>query len=203
MVKRMRPNSAIRTETQGQARAPGDAHASTFAEMYESCFTFVWRTAFRLGTPEANLDDVVQEVFMVAFRRQTEFEGRSSIKTWLFGIVFNVVRAHRRQLSTKHPDALHADLRANPDLLVDGTDGPQEHAAKREAARFVDQFLEELNEDQRDVFVLAELEQLSAPEIATVLDTGLNTVYSRLRLARAEFTKAIARYRARDGRQNP
>jgi RNA polymerase sigma-70 factor (ECF subfamily) len=199
----MRPNSAIRPEPQAQTPVSGDSHASTFAQIYESCFAFVWRTAFRLGTPEANLDDVVQDVFVVVFRRQAEFEGRSSIKTWLFGIVFNVVRTHRRQLGSKHPAALHADLRADPDLLVDRNDGPQEQAAKREAARFVDQFLEQLNEDQRDVFILAELEQLSAPEIATVLEVGLNTVYSRLRLARAEFTKAVARYRARDRRQQP
>jgi len=74
--------------------------------------------------------------------------------------------------------------------------------AKKEAARFVDQFLQGLNHDQRDVFVLAELEQLSAPEIATVLGTCLNTVYSRLRLARGEFAKAVARHRARDDWRN-
>src|ERR1700722_16791744 len=60
----------------------------TFAQIYESSFAFAWRTARRLGTPEANLDDVVQEIFMVAHRRQGDFEGRSSVKTWLYGIVF-------------------------------------------------------------------------------------------------------------------
>ena len=193
--------SAIRPEPQGQPPAPGSGPTPTFAELYDSYFGFVWRTASRLGTPESNLDDVVQETFMVAYRRLPDFEGRSSVKTWLYGIAFNVVRAFRREMGVKHPVALHAELRADPELLADRADGPHERTAKREAARFVDEFLRRLNEDQRDVFVLAELEQLSAPEIAEVIGAGLNTVYSRLRLARVEFAKAVARHRARDERR--
>lgn len=175
----------------------------TFAEIYESSFAFAWRTARRLGTPEANLDDVVQEIFMVAHRRQGDFEGRSSVKTWLYGIVFNVVRAHRRELGAKHPHALHAERRADPEIVVDATDGPHEQAAKSEAARFIDRFLEGLDDDRREIFVLVELEQMSAPAIAALLGVPLNTVYSRLRLARLEFSKAVARHRARDTRSSP
>ena len=174
-----------------------------FAEVYESCFAFAWRTARRLGTPEANLDDVVQEIFVVAYRKLNEFEGRSSIKTWIYGIVFNVVRAYRRELDAKHPHALIDEGPSDPELLSDGADGPDERAAQREAARFLTDFLETLDDDRRDVFVLAELEQLSAPEIAAVVNAPLNTVYSRLRLARGEFTKAVARHQARDGWRNP
>jgi len=174
---------------------PAALPALTFAEIFDGYFVFVWRTARRLGVPESHLDDVVQETFMVAYRRRDDFEGRSSLKTWLYGIAFNVVRAYRRELGAKYPAALNAEQRADPGLLADGADGPQESAAKREAARFVDGFMRQLNEDQRDVFVLAEL--------ATVLGAPLNTVYSRLRLARAEFGKAVARHRARDERRTP
>lgn len=184
---------------QARAASPaGPVPRPTFAEMYEACFSFVWRAAKRLGTPEASLDDVVQEIFMVAYRRRDEFEGRSSINTWLFGIVFNVVRAHRRELRAKHPHALLGERPADPDQLAHGADGPDEGVARREAARFLDRFLARLDDDRRDVFVLSELEQLSGPEIASVLDVPLNTVYSRLRLARIDFTDAIARRRARD-----
>lgn len=185
----------------GLAVGAGRSRGPAFAELYETHFTFVWRSARRLGTPEANLDDVVQEIFMVAFRRQDEFEGRSSVKTWLYGIVFNVVRAHRRELAQKHPQTLTDDRRVDPDLLVDGADGPHEQASKGEAARVVDQFLECLDDDRRAVFVLAELEQLTAPEIAAIVGSPLNTVYSRLRLARIDFAKAVARHRARDDRR--
>ena len=195
--------SVSRLQEQGTAPAGGPYPRPTFAELYEAYFTFVWRSSRRLGTPESNLDDVVQEIFMVAFRRQDEFEGRSSVKTWLWGIVFNVVRAHRRELAKKHPQVMDDERRADPALLVDGTDGPQEQASKREAARFIDRFLDKLEDDLRAAFVLAELEQLSAPEIAAVVGVPLNTVYSRLRLARIAFTKAIARRRAGETRRIP
>jgi len=172
-----------------------------FADLYELYFTFVWRSARRLGAPDASLDDVVQEIFMVAFRRQDEFEGRSSVKTWLYGIVFNVVRAHRRELALKHPQALADDRRTDPELLIDDREGPHEQASKNEAARVLELFLEGLDDDRRAVFVLAELEQLTAPEIAAIVRSPLNTVYSRLRLARIDFAKAVARYRARDNRR--
>ena len=200
----MRPGWLRRTHTPASAFVAGRARRRTwFAKVYDAHFTFVWRSARRLGAPEANLDDVVQEIFMVAFRRQDEFEGRSSVKTWLYGIVFNVVRAHRRELAQKHPEVIDGDRRADSDRLIDGGEGPQEHLSKREAARFIDRFLDSLDEDRRAVFVLAELEQLTAPEIALVVGARLNTVYSRLRLARVEFTQAIERQRARDSRRTP
>jgi RNA polymerase sigma-70 factor (ECF subfamily) len=177
---------------------PATVPPRTFAELFDTYFVFLWRTARRLGVPESHLDDVVQETFLVAYRRRHDFEGRSSVKTWLYGIAFNVVRAHRRELGAKYPVALDPEQRVDPGLLTDGADGPHESAAKRQAALFLDGFLRGLNEDQRNVFVLAELEQLSAPEIVAVLGVPLNTVYSRLRLARAELEKAIARQRVRE-----
>ena len=196
----MGQRSIVRLPVSGQAPR-GVEPRPTFAELYESSFAFVWRTARRLGTPEASLDDMVQEIFIVAFRRQEEFEGRSSVNTWLYGIVFNVVRAHRRELGAKHPHTLLPERPADPSGLVDRADGPDEQAAKREAARFVDQFLDGLDDDRRAVFVLAELEQLSAPEIAAIVGAPLNTVYSRLRLARVDFSESVARFRARDARR--
>jgi RNA polymerase sigma-70 factor, ECF subfamily len=203
----MGQSSVSRPHEEGTALAgafgPPPEPRPTFAEIYETHFTFVWRSARRLGAPEPNLDDVVQEIFLVAFRRQDEFEGRSSVRTWLYGIVFNVVRAHRRELAQKHPQVIDGDRRADVDRLVDSGDGPQERASKREAARVLDRFLDGVDDDQRGVFVLAELEQLTAPEIAAIVGAPLNTVYSRLRLARIEFAKAIARHQARDTRRIP
>lgn len=179
------------------AGATVEAHL-TFAQVYEAHFPFLWRTALRLGTPEANVADVVQETFVVVYRHLAEFEHRSSLRTWLFQIVFNVVRAHRRTLRAKQPHALSGELRADPEAVADGREGPDERAAKAEAARFVNAVLDSLDDDKRAVFVLAELEQMSAPEIAAALGIPLNTVYSRLRLARQEFGEAAARHRAQD-----
>ena len=121
----------------------------TFGQIYEDHFAFVWRNARRLGAPEGDLDDVVQEIFVIASRRLAEFEGRSSVRTWLFGILLNVVRGHRRTIKARHPHTLNADSRADPSLLVDLADGPHELATKAEAARLVDRFLETLDHDKR------------------------------------------------------
>ncbi len=169
-----------------------------FANVYEEQFAFVWRSACRLGVDPSHRDDVVQETFVVFHRRLSEFEGRSSVKTWLFGILVNVVRAHRRTFRKGHERRPPAA--AGPDLetVVDTSASPHECAARAEAARLVMQLLAALDDDKRAVFVLAELEQMSAPDIALALGVPFNTVYSRLRLARREFAAAAARHRARD-----
>ena len=181
-----------------EASAGSGVQTPAFAQVYEEYFSFVWRSARRLGAPDSILDDVVQEIFVVAYRRLRGFEGRSSMKTWLFGIVLNVVRAHRRTLRAKHPHMLSGERVVDLESLADGSSSPQEVAMRAEATRLVDGFLDELDDDKRAVFVLAELEQMGAPEIAGALGVPLNTVYSRLRLARLEFAAATARYRARD-----
>lgn len=176
-------------------RPMGNAEGPSFDNVYDTYFPYVWRSVQRLGVPAASTDDVVQEVFMVVHRRLAEFEGRSTLKTWLYGIALRVARAHR--LRAHRSNAMQPldkeQLRAPDDAR------PDEQAENAEAARVVNTLLDGLDDDQREVFVLAELEQLSIPEIAEALDVKLNTIYSRLRLARAAFAEAAARYRARDG----
>jgi RNA polymerase sigma-70 factor (ECF subfamily) len=67
--------------------------------------------------------------------------------------------------------------------------------------RVLHTLLEQLADERREVFVMADLEQLTMPEIAETLAINVNTAYARLRLARQEFEQALARHRARDGRR--
>jgi RNA polymerase sigma-70 factor (ECF subfamily) len=184
------------------AEPEGDRGAEgvlSFDHVYEENFAFVWRSARRLGVSESALDDVVQEIFLVVHRRLAEFEGRSSLKTWLFGIVLRVVRDHRRSLRRKSPHSVRPEAAVDPDALTDARSAsPHESAAKAEAVRVLHRLLDELDDDKREVFVLAELEQVSAPEIAAAIGVNLNTVYSRLRAARQAFEDALARHHARD-----
>ena len=178
------------------------AEAGTFEQIYETWFDFVWRSLRRLGVSAASTDDAAQDVFLVVHRRLGEFQGRSSIKTWLSAIVLRVARDHRRAARRKpqhepgcNPDAL--------ELLRDADrHDPLEAAIDAEAARLVHSLLDELDEDKRAVFVLAELEQMAVPEIARATDANVNTVYARLRAARRDFEGAMARWRARNPR-NP
>jgi RNA polymerase sigma-70 factor (ECF subfamily) len=156
----------------------------------------VWLSLRRLGVAEAQLDDATQDVFVVVFRRLAEFEFRSRLKTWLFAIAIRVARAHRRR---------PRDERASvaPDELPAHTVLPHDRVVEQEALELVTRFLANLDEERRIVFIMAELEQIEMPEIAEVLGLKLNTAYSRLRLARADFQAQVARHMAREERGRP
>jgi RNA polymerase sigma-70 factor (ECF subfamily) len=174
------------------SRTQALAARPSIAEVYEAHFDFVWRSARRLGVAQDALDDVVQDVFVTVHRRLSEFEGRSSLKTWLYGIAIRVVRDHRRRARRKPSHPLPGD-----ELADAGGCDPERQACQAEQLALLHRLLDSLEEDKREVFVLAELEQLSAPEIGEALGLNVNTVYARLRSARAVFDQALARHRAR------
>ena len=161
------------------------------ATIYRENYEFVWRSVRRLGLPEAQVDDAVQDVFMVAYRRLADFEGRSTIRTWLFGIALRVVKDHRRKAMRldKRIKSLGAIQPPQPGTNLEDT------IARKRAIQLLDSILEELDDPQRAVFIMAEIEGMTAPEISSALDVKLNTVYSRLRLARKKFQRALSRYR--------
>lgn len=176
-----------------RALPTADEHPG-FDAVYRDHFAFVWRSARRLGVREASLDDVVQEVFVVVHRRLASFEGRSSMKTWLFGIVLRVVRDHKRSARNRR-----TATEVDPDALQASEAGPSERAEQAEAVRILHAILDEMADELREVFVMAELEQLTVPEAAEALGLNVNTAYARLRTARQAFEQAVARRRARDG----
>lgn len=177
--------------------SPGLVGAPDFAGVYRQEFDFVWRSLHRLGVAPPALDDAVQEVFMIVHRRLDSFEGRSTLRSWLFGIALRVASDYRRSLRRKPEHDLP------PELPDPGTLPPDERAARAQEVRLVYAALDELDADKRAVFVLAELEQMTAPEIAQALSIKLNTVYSRLRAARRDFERALAIVRARSERKTP
>lgn len=167
------------------ATLEGDRSAlrADFDELYQKHAPFVWRTLRSLGVSQSDADDATQEVFVTVFRKLGSFEGRSSLRTWLCGIAVGMAKNFSRK--TKRRDA------ANRALPRSGTSTPNEET---EALDFATRCLGDLEEPLRMVFVLAELEQLTAPEIAEVLALNVNTVYSRLRIARDQFEASVARH---------
>ncbi len=193
------PSSSFAAAPPVATSAGRPVESLAFDDVYEAHFDFVWRSVRRLGVHDDAVDDVVQEIFIVVDRRLVEFEARSSLKTWLFGVVLRIVRDHRRQVRRKSPHSLRPEAPADPETLSDKPEaGPHESAAKSEAVKVLRQILDELDDDKREVFVLAELEQMTVPEIAEALELNSNTIYSRLRTARQQFDEAVARHRARD-----
>jgi RNA polymerase sigma-70 factor (ECF subfamily) len=195
------------TQQDAPARLPSgraeDGARPSFDAVYDSCIDFVWRGVHRLGVDEASVDDVIQEVFFVVHRKLPEFTGRSSTRTWIFSILLHVVRHHRRTWCRKEA-ARSPDAADRLDDLADPRSrGPLEAAETADSVRLLDRLLRSLDDDKREVFVLAHLEQMTAPEIAEILGENLNTVYSRLRAARDEFEQALERHRARDAWRRP
>jgi RNA polymerase sigma-70 factor (ECF subfamily) len=167
----------------------------TIEAVYEAHFDFVWRSARRLGASEAHVDDIVQEVFLVVQRRLADFEGRSELKTWLFGITRRVVRGYMRRHARPAGVAEVSEL---PDTVASSAES---QLAALEGSRLLQALLEELDADKREVFVLCELEEMSGPQIAAALDLSLSNVYARIRVARQAFDAALKRHRARQARR--
>lgn len=176
------------------AAASSRAVTVSFDAIYDAHFALVWRTLRRMGVAPALLDDAAQDVFLVAHRQLPGFEGRSSVKTWLCGIALRVAHDYRRS-ARRRGLMLPLEETTAPSVRP----SPFEHAQQAEAAHLVHRFLDTLDEPKRVVFVLSELEEMTAPEIATILDTSVNTIYSRLRKARRLFVEAVRRERATEG----
>jgi len=172
--------------------------APSFDTIYEQEFEFVWRNLRRLAVPEASLRDVAQDVFLVIHRRLPEFEGRAPLRSWIYSILTRVVRQHRR--SARRRDVSSAQ---EPDEVADaGAPSPHSRAEQSEHLALLVQLLADLDDEQRSVFVLSELEGMTAPEVAAALDVKLNTVYSRLRLARQHLREQLAALHQRE-RERP
>lgn len=166
---------------------------ANFLELYEEYGPHVWRWAARLGVPRDSLDDVVQEVFITLHGRIDDFEGRSSLKTWVFGVTFRVVRNFRRRRSSRP-----AGDESEVDAIAGSAMHPEAAATQSEAIRLLQRILDGLDDEKREVFVMAELEQLNTTEIGQVLGVSSFTVATRLRAAREAVRLAWERAEARD-----
>ncbi len=165
-----------------------------FERVYQEHFAFVWRTLRRLGVREADTADAAQEVFLVVHRKLPEFEGRSMLTTWLFGISLRVARDRLKRAHVRHETL---DEEAVADHIDERGDvGAQ--AERRESLAHLERVLGRLDLDQRAAFTLFELEGLPCDQIAAMMEVPVATIHSRLRLAREAFRKAADHLDARE-----
>jgi RNA polymerase sigma-70 factor, ECF subfamily len=152
-----------------------------FSSAYEAHFSDVYRFLRRLGVREGDIEDVCHEVFIVFHRKMGEVLPDVSDRSFLLGIGSRVAADYRRlkrHTVTTMEDASIVAASAHPEAL---------YAMRGDLERSLDR----LAEERRTVLVMHELEGMSAPEMASVLGIPLNTVYSRIRLARADFDRAV------------
>lgn len=173
----------------GQAASAPRSPVFDIAEVYEANFRYVWRCLRSLGVHEAQLDDAMQDVFIVVQRRLGEFDGGVAIGTWLYAIALRVARKYRER-ARREPLPSEGALESGESSPSADGEAALVHNERLELARAA---LAMLDDDKREVFVLAQIEQMSAPEVAELLGIPVNTVYSRLRAARQAFSEAVER----------
>lgn len=161
---------------------------TSFDEVYDRHVVFVWRTLRALGVPDAAIEDAVQDVFIVVHRRLAEFEGRAKLTSWLFAIARRVARNHRRTRQAS------SEVQEVEEQVHDERPTPYEAAVQTEAVALLERILDRLDDKQRVCFVLMDIEQMTAEEVASLLEINVNTVYSRRRLARLELNRLAAHY---------
>ena len=157
-----------------------------FADIYARYYDAVRRTLACLGVAAGALDDAVQEVFVVVHRRVGANDDVPVPREWIYGVTRRVAWRHHRTTSRVERRQQLADV-------PEDRGSPERRLEQAEAVAFMNAFLDTLDDDQRTVFVLAEIEELTAREVATIVAASPNTVASRLRLARGKLAAALAR----------
>jgi RNA polymerase sigma-70 factor (ECF subfamily) len=163
------------------------ASRPTLRQVFDEHAAFVWRTLRHLGVPESDIEDSCQDVFVAIHRKLDGFEGRSSLKTWIYGICLRVASDRRRRAHVRRELPV-ADL---PSRAVEPTQVDDYERGRARA--LLSALLDQLDEDKRAVFVLYEIEGLPMKEIAKAVGCPLQTAYSRLHAARRLVLAAAQR----------
>jgi RNA polymerase sigma-70 factor (ECF subfamily) len=168
--------------------APPAAIPPAMRDLYGVELDYVWNALRRLGIRPSDLEDLAQEVFLRAFRDWQRYDPARPVRPWLFSITYHVaidfLRLERHVREKMGPLPEIADQGRQPDEQVAGA----------QARRQLNDLLAELSVDRRALIVMHELFGHTVPEISEALGVPLNTVYSRLRLARADLA-AVAQLR--------
>jgi RNA polymerase sigma-70 factor (ECF subfamily) len=166
--------------------SPEAANHKLFAALFQEHAGFVGRVLWRLGVEDPELEDAVQEVFLVVSHKLDTYEERGAVRAWLFSIARQVASHFRRsrlRLASKRQALLNQQQGVTP--------SPHDRV---EAVALVNGFLARLDPDQAMVFYLCDVEGMTAPEVAVALELTLTTVHGRLRLARKRFEELVRRH---------
>jgi RNA polymerase sigma-70 factor (ECF subfamily) len=183
-------------EEPGVHTSPAGAEVPPFEAIFQQYFAFVWSSTKRLGVSSAATDDVVQEIFMVIHAKLHTLRQPQSLRSWIYGIVRRTVSDHHRSQRTR--TAAGAALAEEAEILRPASPTPEDLSGHNDQVKLLWSLLDTLDPVKREVFVLAELEEMTAPEIAEALDIPLNTAYSRLRAARQAFEESLSRRALRE-----
>ncbi|MEI9942132.1 MAG: RNA polymerase sigma factor [Pseudomonadota bacterium] len=169
---------------------------SSFELTYRQHFVFAWRALRRLGVSERDLNDAAQDVFLVVYRKLSEFDFERPITTWIYAICLRVASERRRSAVVRH-EQLSEDAES-PEKPEQSLAAEAEREELTERRALLEAALDEMSLEQRAVFTLFELEGRTGEEVALLVGVPAATVHSRLRLAREIFRRSIERHRVRE-----
>lgn len=178
-------------DAQSECDAPAEAPA--YAEIFRAHYARVVRWLTVIGVATAEVDDVAQEVFIIAHRKLDQLRPDASPAGWLLAI-------SRRVAATHHRSRRRTQAREQHGTPPTPLQSPEAAAMRSQAAQMLHEFLMTLPEEQRLVFVLFEIDGTAPREIADALGIPHNTVHSRIRLIREKLARVVARERAKGAR---
>jgi RNA polymerase sigma-70 factor, ECF subfamily len=168
-----------------------------FEMVYREHFDFACRSLRLLGVAVDGLEDAAQDVFGIASRRLAEFEGNSSVKTWIFAIVQRVAANHRR--SHRRRQAPLEALSVEGETAIDAGQSPESEAAAAQSAALIQAFCDTLDESRRTLLVLGLIEGVPMRELASTLGIPLQTAYSRIRALRRSLELHLLKHEVDHG----
>jgi RNA polymerase sigma-70 factor, ECF subfamily len=161
---------------------------AAFRQIYERHRSDVARLVYRMLGHRADLEDVIQEVFVQVYKSLKDFRGQSKFSTWLHRVTVNVVLMHRRAARSR---PVFSDEPPAEPILRSRDIGPDEDTERRERVRAFGRLLGRLADKKRIVFVLHELEGIAPGEIAKIVGAPVLTVRTRLFYARRELEEML------------
>jgi RNA polymerase sigma-70 factor (ECF subfamily) len=176
-----------------EPETPSAPAAISLRELFDMHGGYVWNTLRRLGIPESDLEDLTHDVFVQVSGRLGDYDPKRPPRPWLFGFAFRVASQYRRRAHRRH------ETPGDPDMARHPGPSPHERLAADDDRKLVLAALEAIDLQRRAVFILYEIDRVPMEEIAGAIGVPVNTAYSRLRIARAEFRAAVERLRARRG----
>jgi RNA polymerase sigma-70 factor (ECF subfamily) len=166
----------------------------TFHEIFQAELPYVWNTLRRLRVRESEIEDVAHDVFVTVYRLLDQYDPSRPLKPWLFGVALRVAARHRDL--ARHKRELPEDHRRE---VVDEGPAPDAQLESKQERHLILEALEALDLDRRAVLIMHDLDGHAIPEVAAALSIGVNTAYSRLRLAREQFRATFVRLGLRRG----
>lgn len=165
-----------------------------FGNLVERYETKVYSLAMKMLRNPEDAEDVLQDTFLRAYRGIKSFQGNSTFSTWIYRITANsaLMRLRKKQLPTVSID--DADERETPINIADWSPGPVEQLLTKETQKAMDEAIEGLPPEFKQVFILRDVEELSNAEVAEILDLSVAAVKSRLHRARLKVRNRLALY---------